>query len=95
MDKSEFTRILSEKVELNPLYLACIDEVFETRYLKNGAQALPSFQENLERVVSKAKSHLKLHHPMGAYCYRGVLIADYLPVKDELIRELNQLIGQY
>lgn len=95
MEKSEFTRILSEKVELNPLYLACIDEVFETRYLKNGVQVLPSFQENLERVVSKAKLYLTFHNPMGTYRYRGVLVDDYLPVKDELIRELNQLIGQY
>ena len=94
MDKSEFINTLSKKIEMNDLYPACIDSVFETRYFVNDIQVLPSFQENLKRFVSEVKLFLTTYNPNVSLRFRGVLIEDYIPVRDELIHELNQLISQ-
>jgi len=91
MNESELLSILEDKIELNPLFKACVSEVCSRNIIIDGVTTLFPPNYYFEHFVTLAKNFLQVSEPHSGLVFRNVRIADYYSSRDELLSQLSQL----
>jgi len=100
MDKELFVAYLDERAggsfKMNPLFDVCIDATLEQKRLTGPDRRLiqPTPRWLLSTFEGTVKSLLLSFPPTGSLSFRGVRVQDYLPIREQLLSQLDLLTAE-